>query len=300
MTASHRLLEHNAFAAPLQADRYVPWARAVTIVGEHLHKDEWTGSELARAEYTIFDRWAEIDAKVRKKFPMAKAAKASPTFGSAIKKGKPLDPALVAHIKAAAEKRDAESKVYADEIARGLPPLSDMIAVNNARKSRLVEAQNKLFGAIINGSIQAFWYADGSADDPRKVPAGELVKDWNAGSSNLRRRGYIWRERAAWYVYVDAAELAKLYASIPDRHEVAAALGLPHISPYMELMIAVARKYDITPDNQPFSDALKAEIKAMAPAFGLTVGDNEALSTRNVQVMATFLRQPLPKKGAPT
>lgn len=300
MNPSHRLLERSALGAPRLADRYVSWGRAVMIVGEHLHQGEWAGSELARADYTFLDRQADIDAEVQKKFPTANIPKASPTFGSPIRKGKPVDPAILARFKVAAEKRDAEREAYAAEIARGLSPIVDMIALNNARKARLVEAQSKLFGAIINSQIPAFWYTDGSANDPRRVPEGELVKDWNALDGNLRRRGYIWRERAAWYVYVDAAALAEAFPLNPLRETTVGSIPLESLSPYLRLMIEVSLQEGVTSDTRTKPEVLGEILRKEAPKFGLTSGagnDGSDITKTWATELGKALRWPDARKG---
>ncbi|WP_215350739.1 hypothetical protein [Sphingopyxis soli] len=265
-----------------------------------MYKDEWAGSELARAEYTFLDRQADIDAEVQKKFPTANAPKASPTLGSPIRKGKPLDPAILTRFKEAAERRAAESSAFAAEVMKRLPPLAELAALNDARKARLIEAKSALFGAIINSRVPAFWYADGSANDPRRVPDGELVKDWNTVGGNLRRRGYIWRERAAWYVYVDAAALADAFPLNPLRETTVGSIPLESLSPYLRLMIEVSLQEGVTSDTRTKPEVLGDILRREAPKFGLTSGagnDGSDITETWAKSLAKALRWPEARKG---
>lgn len=301
MTSSHRLLEPNAFAAPRLADRYVSWARAVVTVGEHSYQDQWDKSELALAAYTLADRLDEIEAEVRKKFPTASIPRAAPPFGESLKTGKPIDAESLGRIKAAATLRNAERTAYAAEVGESLPVLAELKALNDARKLKLQDAQSRLYGAIINREVPAFWYAGGSTNDPRAVPDGELVKDWNSvGDGNLKRRGYIWRDRAAWHVYVDAAKLAEIFPRHAPTIQTVGSISMDALSPYLRLMIAVATKQGIAPENHSTVESLKADLLADAPGYGLSVGTGNSgfdLSPTWAEEIAKAIRWPGARLG---
>ncbi|WP_263587627.1 hypothetical protein [Sphingopyxis sp. GC21] len=266
MTTSRRLLDPSAFDAPRVGGRYVPWALAVRAVGEYLHKEEWEGAELALSQYTPLDRRAEIDAKVRQQFPpnAIPILKVSPDF---------------------AAKREAERTAMADAISKEMPVLPDLVVRNEGRKRRLLEAQTALFDAILNSDIAAYWYAVGSAIEPKRVPGGELIRAWDADRGNLRSRGVIWRDRATRYVYVDAADLASAFPLTP---KVAAPSGLDEsaLSDYMRLALhVVSLGYGVGFDG--YKKQIKTKLLELAPSFGL--GDG-ALSDTAAEYLATFLR----------
>lgn len=242
MTFSGRLLEARAFAAPRQQDKFTSWALSVVAVGKHLYRDDWDASEKAREKYLPYDRVADIEAEVCKRFPAVAAPKASPTFGSPMKAGKPIDPALKAQFAEGAARRAAQREEYAKEIGADLPPYADLATANDARKARLLAAQSELFGAVLNQHLPAYWYADGSASEPRPMPIGELVKEWNStGGGNLTRRGYIWRDRAAWYVYLDTAKLAECFPMNVQPQDITPNGTDPaDLSEYMQLALHVA------------------------------------------------------------
>lgn len=286
---SFRLLGHGAPAVPSQ---YTAWSAAVVAVGQSKFGEAWDGAEFALNDYLPIDREAEITARL--KVEHADIVQKAETLSNARRLMGAKTPA------------QGQSSLLSDlsnarqSISDAMPSYLVLATQNSARKAKLAAAQDALFDDLLNSRIASFWYKHGSPSLPVPLPTGRLVAAQDKSRLNLFASGRIRLNNETWHVYVDTTELGTTYPPISDRREVGAALGLPHLSPYMELMIAIARKHDIRPDNQPFADVLRAEIKAMAPAFGLTVGDNEALSTRNVQVMATFLRQPLHKKGAPS
>ena len=288
MTASPRLLEARAFAAPRQQDKFTSWAEAVVAVGKHLYRDEWELSEKARSKYLPYDRLADIEAEVSKRFPAPAALKPAPSFGATSKAGKPVDPDLMARLREAAARRSAERSEYATAIGASLPPYAELAAINDGRKSRLLAAQSKLFGAVINRQIPAHWYADGSANEPRSLPSGELVKEWNStGGGNLTRRGYIWRDRAAWYVYLDTAKLAEIFPMNVQPKDVAPDDVDPaDLSEYMQLALYVAR-IGYGARYKGLKDDIATQLVENAPRFGL--GDGR-LTDKIADQIATILR----------
>lgn len=288
MTFSSRLLEARAFAAPRQPDKFTSWAWAVVAVGKHLYRDDWEASEKAREKYLPYDRVADIEAEVCKRFPAVAAPKASPTFGSPMKAGKPIDPEIKARFAEAAARRAAQREVYAKEIADGLAPYADLATANDARRARLLAAQNKLSGAVLNQQIPAYWYPDRSASEPRLMPIGELVKEWNStGGGNLTRRGYIWRDRAAWYVYLDTAKLAECFPMNVQPKDIAPdGVDPADLSEYMQLALYVAGLGYGARYSGDKKDIVK-KLMEHAPQVGL--GDGR-LTDAVAQQIATILR----------
>lgn len=66
--------------------------------------------------------------------------------------------------------------------------------------------------------------------------------------------------------------------------------GLPHLSPYMKVMLAVIERANVTKENQPPKSSIEAEIEAL-----WTV--EPALSERLLQAMATLIREPESQLG---
>lgn len=63
---------------------------------------------------------------------------------------------------------------------------------------------------------------------------------------------------------------------------------LPHLSPFIRVMLRVARAANVTPDHQPSVDELIFQIGALAPALGVTLSD------RQKKEMARLIRDPAP------
>lgn len=288
MTFSPRLLEARAFAAPRQQDKFTPWARAVVAVGKHLYRDEWEFSEKAREKYLPHDRVADIEAEVSKRYPAPTVPKASPPVGGSFNVGKPIDPDLMARIREAGAARRAEREEYAKEIGDALPPYADLSATNDARKTRLLAAESKLFAAVLNQHLPAYWYADGSANEPRPMPTGELVKEWNStGGGNLTRRGYIWRDRAAWYVYLDTAKLAECFPmNVQPRDIAPVGIDPADLSEYMQLALYVA-SLGYGARYTGLKGEIEQKLADHAAQFGL--GDGR-LTIPITQQIATILR----------
>lgn len=287
MTFSPRLLEARAFAAPRQPDKFTSWAWAVVAVGKHLYRDDWEASEMAREKYLPYDREADIEAEVCKRFPAVAAPKASPAFGSPMKAGKPIDPDLKARFAEAAARRAAQREEYAKEIGAGLPPYAELATANDARRTQLLAAQSKLSGTVLNQQIPAYWYPDRSATEPRLMPIGELVKEWNSTGGNLTRRGYIWRERAAWYVYLDTAKLAECFPMNVQPQDIApVGIDPADLSEYMQLALYVA-SLGYGARYTGLKGEIEQKLADHAAQFGL--GDGR-LTTPITEQIATILR----------
>jgi hypothetical protein len=84
------------------------------------------------------------------------------------------------------------------------------------------------------------------------------------------------------WIFVTAASLEQVLLTQP--FEAVSSRDLPHLSPYMRVLLAVAKKLAISPDNQPKKDAVKAELEA--------AWTGERLSDNLLDAMGTILREP--------
>lgn len=64
-----------------------------------------------------------------------------------------------------------------------------------------------------------------------------------------------------------------------------------HLSPYLKLVLNVAKKLDVTPDNQPKIEEIKAALR------DTWTGDPDDLKERLVGPMATIMREPESRRG---
>lgn len=72
--------------------------------------------------------------------------------------------------------------------------------------------------------------------------------------------------------------ISQPFAPVTEKFDV-------HLSPYMKLMLAVAKKLKLSPDNQPKKSVIVAELKAA------WIGSNR-LSQNILESAATLLREP--------
>jgi hypothetical protein len=63
-----------------------------------------------------------------------------------------------------------------------------------------------------------------------------------------------------------------------------------HLSPYLKFMLAISKKLGISPEHQPKAEQLRAEIRSAWTG-------PKPLSERQVDMMATFLREPESQLG---
>jgi hypothetical protein len=89
------------------------------------------------------------------------------------------------------------------------------------------------------------------------------------------------------FVYLSRQDLDRFITSQP----LAAVRvdDLPHLSPYLRVMLAVARKAALSPEHQPSKASIEAEIDAL--------WTGEPLSDRLRSAMATLVREPESKLG---
>lgn len=85
------------------------------------------------------------------------------------------------------------------------------------------------------------------------------------------------------WIFLTSASLDAFLLNLPAANMSAA--DLPHLSPYLRVMIAVAKKLAITPENQPKKESVVAEIEA-------AWRDGSPLTSHLAGIMATLLREP--------
>ena len=93
--------------------------------------------------------------------------------------------------------------------------------------------------------------------------------------------GYEW-------IFLTSASLETYLLGLPAAKISTA--DLPHVSPYLRVMIAVAKKMAITPENQPKKESVVSEIEG-------AWNDITPLSPHLAQAMATLLREPGSQMG---
>lgn len=91
------------------------------------------------------------------------------------------------------------------------------------------------------------------------------------------------------HIFIEKSSLDRFLLSQPFAAKPA---GLDiHLSPYLQVLVTVARKMQITPENQPKKEAIVEEIKAA------WTGDPDLLKDTLAGYMATILREPESQLG---
>jgi hypothetical protein len=109
------------------------------------------------------------------------------------------------------------------------------------------------------------------------------------------RFGVYEAQEGSFHLFADAEQLENAFPLPSSSNSGLEAFAGVHLSPYLRIMLDVAQRSGVSPYNQVKTESLKAEIQASAHRHGVSCGAREQLSTRNVGVMATFLREPLEK-----
>jgi len=91
-----------------------------------------------------------------------------------------------------------------------------------------------------------------------------------------------------WWIFLTKKSLEKFLQSQPFA-PVAANIDV-YLSPYMKTMLAVAKRLNITPENQPKLEVVIAELRDCWP-------DSEPPSDRLLHAAGTLLREPESKLG---
>jgi len=274
---------------PYAPKQYTGWVRATIATGHSLFGEEWNEAERARGAFEAAERSALIEAEVKRRMPLPQMTPASSSLKLALKSSpNPIGPEALERIKAAAEQKRSEREALAAEIDAETPPLRELLALNSRRRDMLEKAQAALFDAAVNSQVPAFWYRDGSHNLPPTLPPARLMalSSSHGGMINLHQRGYIWHEKGAWFVYVGADELDKAFPPFTAARDEAAMFDLPHLSPFLRLMLRTARAANVTQHNQPSMAELEYQLGKLAPALGFTP------SARQITEMARLIRDP--------
>lgn len=288
---------------PVAPDQFTGWMRACIAVGRSLFGDDWNDAQTARVNYVQADRAAEIEAAVAKQFPAPRFTKApAPPRGLKGPSTGPIDPQALERIKAGAEQIREQRAALAQKISDEMPSLAELAANNLRRKEMLANAQASLFDAILNGRIPAFWYRDGSTTLPSSMSSAQVMAAWNShdGKENLSRRGYVWTDRAARYVYVDTTKLAEQFPLSKLPAQSVGSIPMDSLSPYLRLLIAVSLKQGISEENKSTPGSLATDLLAEAPHHGLVVGvgnDGSDISKTWAEQLAKAIRWPNARLG---
>jgi hypothetical protein len=145
----------------------------------------------------------------------------------------------------------------------------------------------------------------------RPVKGGEIVSIdptwWNTEPARARLRffgcqldqdapfdGAVVSKRNSW-IYVSKRTLTNFADKQPFRPRINQQFE-GHLSPYMNLMLAVAKEMSIKPDNQPKKEEVIAKLNEVAARdFGEELPDK--LSNNLLKAMATLMRQTESQKG---
>ena len=127
----------------------------------------------------------------------------------------------------------------------------------------------------------------------RDPTASFSADDWNVDDFKPlfglgQMRFGVWQTEQVW-IYLEKKGLDELMRLV---HGGSAAEQLAndfHLSPYLRIMIEVARKLQISPSNQPNKESLEAEIRALWGEL--------PSSERLASAMATLLREPASQLG---
>lgn len=273
--------------APPAPARFTSWADAVVAVGCFLHGDSWNAAESAKPTYEQGDYDALIWSRVAKEYPdLARRSFESKKWES-VRKSQGVRPSDSPPPKGDSQllKEIADAR---EALAPTLPPFEECKADNEKRKAMLFAAKDHLARSIMNEELQAFWLSKGSPTLPVEMPIGPFMATLADGGYQLKVMGMITHDRRQRHIYVDTAGLAKLYPPVPTADEEASALGMPHLSPYLRLMLHIARLKEVTPGNQPKVEELEALFRERAATFGLTF-NAKSLYPKN---MARMIREP--------
>lgn len=273
--------------APPAPARFTSWADAVIAVGCFLHGDSWNAAESAKPTYEQGDYDALIWSRVAKEHPdLARRRLESKKWGNVRKaQGFRSSDSQPSERDSQLLKEIADAR---EALAPTLPPFEECKAENEKRKAMLFAAKDRLANSIMNDELKAYWLSKGSPTLPVEMLTGPFMAALADGGYQLKVMGMITHDRRQRHIYVDTAGLAKLYPPVSTADEEADALGMPHLSPYLRLMLHIARLKEVTPSNQPKVDELEALFRERAATFGLTFSDTSLYPIN----MARMIREP--------
>lgn len=186
------------------------------------------------------------------------------------------------HENAATEKRlreaaDRAGKVAEEHNVAALPKLRRLVAVQReiikrCESGELVAAYRPSLGGAMTFMKPEWWNTDHWS--PRFFACEfDPMRPFSPGTVGA----------SYCKIFIQGNSLERLLLSKPFSELTHSTLG--HISPYLKLMLFVASKWKVTPENQPPKLALEAEIKT-------TWSGTQPLSDRLANAMATLIREP--------
>lgn len=183
-------------------------------------------------------------------------------------------------LKAAQEAVAHSQKAYEDYERLRLTHLPGVTAIYRAFRA--------LSYKVVDGDVKAFSRPVAGGGVLEELPPSRFQDE--ALVHQAIRAGRF--NEGASYLFFEREDLERAFPLEGTASADAAYWDGIKLSPYMALMLDIAKRWEIDPQNPPKASALQKEIESTAAKFGLSVGPGQQLSTRNVSVMATFLRPP--------
>lgn len=268
---------------------YVFLTRAVNRIGQAMFGSEWDGREpTAKPVHALPERGKAEARDELRAYEILKAI--SPDF--------------------VARERDkhADWKPKHDPRTGRLLPASDKMTADDwlvAQKH--VQGQNDAIAPALRRFIKV------QQEIARACEAGELVsalRPSRGGTMQTVPRQFWnterWRDRFIWcqmnpkdpfsigfagenfcWIFITAESLEKFVSLRP--FSKLASETLSHLSPYMRVLLAVAKELEITPENQPLKKIVSAAIESR--------WTGEPLSEKLLDAMGTILREPNSRLG---
>ena len=242
----HYAIWNREEAWPADTDTHVFIARAVQRVGRAMHGSEWLGYEV----------------KVRAKgIPLARGGEMTILFVPRRlgRPGKmpPPNPHPPIEDEPAALRR--VEKVYRAIVAA-------------CQSGKLETAARARIGGEIHELPKSVWNTERWRS---RFETGELDVEHPFQHPFKRDQG-------SW-IFIGSRTLSQFLLTLADQPP--SDVELPHLSPYLRVLLAVAKKLDITPDHQPLKKTVIAELEASWKG-------ESPLSDSLLRAMGTILREP--------
>lgn len=194
----------------------------------------------------------------------------------------------IAHVGRAkvADWNDAErtSLAAGDEAAR-----SGIAAIQSAAKL--------LHQAVMDDDVHIY-FRSSSGGALQAMTASDWTNDYMG--VNIARSSGGPAVHGSVYLFVDRAELAEKFPLAGAASETERHVEDRELSPYLQLLIAVAQKQGITAETHSTVESLKADLLADAPRFGLSVGTGNSgsdISPTWAEELAKAIRWPSARLG---
>jgi hypothetical protein len=261
----------SLYSWPADPAGYVFLARAVERVGSAMFGSEWTGQEVM-TEYKVLQQ-GPVLAPRRLPISINAASRHSPL--SINPKGPVAQSSL-------AENDYETTRAIEEHNARALPALKRLGAtkreiVKRCESGELVSAARPTSGGVMMVLPASHWNTE-HWDNRFIMCQMNPTRPFGTGFAG---DNYCW-------IFVTAETLDRLLLSLPFA-QTGSASDIHH-SPYIRLMLSVAKKLKIAPDQQPKKEVVMAELKKN---WGSSIPYSENL----LKAMATLLREPESQGG---